>query len=53
MLGGMLKLDGPEIGGKHVGTLMKKLDSQAIYRKTKLTRPDKSPWVLGRPADPG
>jgi hypothetical protein len=33
MLRDMLKLEGHEVGRKHVGTLMKKLDIQAIYRK--------------------
>lgn len=34
----MLKLEGHEIGRKHVGTLMKKLDIQAIYRKANTSR---------------
>ena len=38
MLRDMLKLEGHEIGRKHVGTLMKKLDIQAIYRKANTSR---------------
>lgn len=36
----MLKLEGHEIGRKHVGTLMKKLDIQAVYRKADTSRRD-------------
>ena len=38
MLRDMLKLEGHKIGRKHVGTLMKKLDIQAIYRKANTSR---------------
>ena len=38
MLRDMLKLEGHEIGRKHVGTLMKKLDIHAIYRKANTSR---------------
>jgi putative transposase len=38
MLRDMLKLEGHEIGRKHDGTLMKKLDIQAIYRKANTSR---------------
>ena len=38
MLRDVLKLEGHEIGRKHVGTLMKKLDIQAIYRKANTSR---------------
>ena len=38
MLRDTLKLEGHEIGRKHVGTLMKKLDIQAIYRKANTSR---------------
>lgn len=39
MLRDMLKLEGHEIGSKHVSTLMKHLDIQAIYRKANTSRP--------------
>ena len=38
MLRDMLKLEGHEIGRKHVSTLMRKLNIQAIYRKTNTSR---------------
>ena len=38
MLRDMLKLEGVEIGRKHVGTLMKKMGIEAIYRKTNTSR---------------
>jgi putative transposase len=38
MLRDMLKLEGHQIGRKHVSTLMKKLDIQAIYRKANTSR---------------
>ena len=38
MLCDMLKLEGHEIGRKHVSTLMKQLDIQAIYRKANTSR---------------
>ncbi|MBK6355710.1 MAG: IS3 family transposase [Betaproteobacteria bacterium] len=38
MLRDMLKLEGHEIGRKHVSTLMKQLDIQAIYRKANTSR---------------
>ena len=38
MLRDMLKLEGHEIGRKHVSTLMRKLDIQAIYRKANTSR---------------
>jgi putative transposase len=38
MLRDMLKLKGYEIGRKHVSTLMKKLDIQAICRKANISR---------------
>lgn len=38
MLRDMLKLEGHEIGRKHVSTLMRKLDIQAIYRTANTSR---------------
>jgi putative transposase len=38
MLRDMLKLEGREGGRKHVSTLMKKLDIQALYRKANTSR---------------
>lgn len=38
MLRDMLKLEGLEVGRKHVGTLMKKMGIEAIYRKSNTSR---------------
>ena len=38
MLRDMLKLDGVEIGRKHVGTLMQKMGIEALYRKANTSR---------------
>ena len=38
MLRDMLKLEGIEIGRKHVGTLMKKMGIEALYRKANTSR---------------
>lgn len=38
MLRDMLKLEGIEVGRKHVGTLMKKMGIEAIYRKANTSR---------------
>ena len=43
MLRDMLKLEGHEIGRKHVSTLMKQLDIQAIYRKANTSRRNQTP----------
>jgi len=42
MLRDMLRLEGHDIGRKHVGTLMKQLDIQAIYRKANTGRRNKA-----------
>ena len=38
MLRAMLKLEGIDVGRKHVGTLMKKLSIEALYRKANTSR---------------
>jgi hypothetical protein len=38
MLRDMLKLEGIDVGRKHVGTLMKKLSIEALYRKANTSR---------------
>ncbi len=43
MLRDMLKLEGHEVGCKHVSTVMKKLDIQAIYRKANTSRRNQTP----------
>ena len=50
MLRDMLKLEGVEIGRKHVSTLMKKMGIEALYRKSNTSRRDLS-LSAARPHD--
>ena len=39
MLRGLLRQEGFDVGRKYIGTLMKKMDIEALYRKPRTTKP--------------